>query len=216
MKQAIVIFLSFISLSFNLTGQSEKQVDKQAQSILDKFSNSATSAPSVSMKFDLITDDQLEKRRDTLSGTAILSKNSYRLDLPDNIIWFNGDVSWSYLPAEKEVTITKPDKKDNSFQTKPSAIFSMHKNGYKSRMIEEKPDRYVIDLYPEDIKSDLIRVRLSLSKPALGLKSLEYKRRDGITIILNVREYDLKQPADQTMFTFNPDKYRGVDIIDMR
>lgn len=210
------IFILLILIDFNLHGQTARQTDKQATAILDKFSSTATSAPSVSMKFDLITDDQLEKRKDTLTGSVILSKNSYRLDLPENTIWYNGEVSWSYLPAEKEVTITKPDRKDNSFQSKPSAIFSMHKTGYKSRIIEDKPDSYIIDLYPEDIKSDLVRVRLTLTKPSLNLKLLEYKRRDGITVFLVVKQYDLRQPAGPEVFTFIPEKYRGVDVIDMR
>ena len=216
MKYSILLLLSVLFLTTGLSAQNEKMTDKQAMSILDRFSSAATSAPSVSIKFKLITDDQLEKTTETIEGSVILSKNSYRLDLPDNIIWYNGDVSWSYLPAEKEVTITKPDKKDNSFQSKPSAIFNMHKNGYRARLIEEKPDSYVIDLYPEDIKSDLIRVRLAISKPALSMKSLEYKRKDGITLLLNVTDYNLKQAVDAATFSFVPEKYKGVDIIDMR
>jgi outer membrane lipoprotein-sorting protein len=192
------------------------QTDKQAVSILDKFSSTATSAPSVKMRFLITTDDQLEGTRDTLSGSVILSKNSYRLDLPDNIIWFNGETSWSYLPAEKEVTITKPDRKDNSFQSRPASIFTMYKSGYKSRLVEERTNEYLIDLYPEDIKNDIIRVRLVIGKPSLNLKSLEYKRRDGITITLGVKEYNLKQAAEPGMFVFAPEKYKGVEIIDMR
>ena len=118
------------------------------------------------MKFQLVSIDQIENSNDTLTGSVILSKDKYKLDLPDNIIWFNGETSWSYLPAEKEVTITKADKKDNSFQNRPSPIFSMYKNGYKCRLIEEKSDSYLIDLYPEDIKNDLIRVRLTIERPS--------------------------------------------------
>lgn len=204
--------LSALMLALCVSGQS----DPQAVAILDKFSASATSAPSVSMKFLLITDDQLEKTTDTLQGSVLLSRNSYRLDLPDNIIWFNGEVSWSLLPAEKEVTITKPDRNDDSFQSRPSSIFTMYKKGYKSRLIEERPDVYIIDLYPEDYKNDLIRVRLFIARSNLYLKSLEYKRRDGITATLIVRDYNLKQKPDQSFFSFSPEKYRDVDIIDMR
>ena len=145
-----------------------------------------------------------------------LSKDKYRLDLGDNIVWFNGETSWSYLPAEKEVTITKPDKKDNSFQNRPSEIFSMYKSGYKSRLIEEKSDSYIIDLYPEDIKSDLIRVRLSIKQSDLSLRSLEYKRRDGIIITLKIYDYNLKQKPESDTFIFQPAKYKGVEINDMR
>lgn len=133
------------------------QNDQIAVSILDKFSSTATSAPSVSMKFMLITDNEAENTTDTLDGSVIISKNSFRLDLPENIIWYNGEISWSYLPAENEVTITKPGKKDDSFQSRPSAIFTMYKKGYKNRLVEEKPGSYLIDLYPEDIKSELIK-----------------------------------------------------------
>lgn len=199
-----------------ITLTSAGQNDPQAVKILDKFSSSAASAPSVSMKFLLINIDQLADTRDTTAGTVIISKNSYRLDLPDNIVWFDGETSWSYLPAEKEVTITVPDKNDKSFQGKPSLIFTMYKKGYKSRLIEERGDSYLIDLYPEDINSDLIRVRLHISKPSLNLLSFEYKQRDGMTLFILIKEYSLKQVPDAGMFTFQAGKYKGVDIIDMR
>jgi outer membrane lipoprotein-sorting protein len=206
------ILLLLLVLSINVTGQT----DHQAVNILDKFSATATSAPSVSMKFLLVNIDQVANTRDTTEGSVILSKNSYKLDLPDNIIWFDGETSWSYLPAEKEVTITVPDKKDNSFQNKPSSVFTMYKKGYKSRLIEERSDGYLIDLYPEDIKSDLVRVRLFIAKPSLNLRDFEYKKRDGVTIEIVVKDYNLKLVPEAGMFTFSPEKYKGVDVIDMR
>jgi outer membrane lipoprotein-sorting protein len=212
MRKLLSFASIWILLSINILGQS----DKQALSILDKFSSKASSAPSVSMKFLLVTFDQANDSKDTLAGSVILSKNNYKLELPDNIIWFNGENSWSYLPAEQEVTITRPDKKDNSFQSRPSSIFTMYRNGYKNRLIEEKTDSYIIDLYPEDIKNELIRVRLTILKPSLNLNAFEYKRRDGVTITLLVNDYNLKVEPDAGMFTFSPEKFRDVEVIDMR
>jgi len=202
----------FIILALNAAGQADKDVIK----ILDKFSATATGAPSVSMKFNFVTVDQTEKTNDTLTGSIIISKDKYQLNLPDNIIWFDGVTSWSYLPAEKEVTINKADKKDNSFQNRPSAIFSMYKSGYKCRLIEERPDSYIIDLYPEDIKSDLLRVRLSIGKQMMSLRSLEYKQRDGIVKTLHVVDYDLKQKPGPESFVYPKAKFKGVEVIDMR
>ena len=202
----------FIILALNAAGQADKDVIK----ILDKFSATATGAPSVSMKFNFVTVDQTEKTNDTLTGSIIISKDKYQLNLPDNIIWFDGVTSWSYLPAEKEVTINKADKKDNSFQNRPSAIFSMYKSGYKCRLIEERPDSYIIDLYPEDIKSDLLRVRLSIGKQMMNLRSLEYKQRDGIVKTLHVMDYNLKQKPGPESFVYPKAKFKGVEVIDMR
>jgi outer membrane lipoprotein carrier protein len=212
MKKFSLFLVVIIFISLKITGQN----DRQAIAILDRFSAAATSAPSVSMKFLIISDDQVENTRDSITGSVIISKNSYKLDLPENIIWFNGETSWSYLPAEQEVTITKPDKKDDSFQSRPSSIFTMYKKGYKNRLVEEKSDSYIIDLYPEDIKNELIRVRLTLAKPSLILKNFEYKRRDGTDINIIVKDYNLKKVPEPGMFVFSPDKYKGVEIIDMR
>jgi outer membrane lipoprotein-sorting protein len=202
--------LAFISIT------AYNQNDKSAINILDKFSELALSAPSVSMKFNLETVDQVEGTNSTVSGTIILCKDKYLLDMTDNIIWFNGETSWSYLPAEKEVTIAKPDKKNNSFESKPSSVFSIYKKGYKTKLLEEKADSYLIDLYPESLESDHIRIRLSIGKPSLDLKSIEYKYKNGVTAILTVKEYDLKQIPDNSTFVFQPEKYKGIEVVDMR
>ena len=204
--------LFVLIISFNATGQN----DPAAISILDRFSSAARAAPSVHMKFIMITEDQVEQVKDTIPGSVILSRDNYRLDLPDNIIWYNGETNWSLLPAEKEVTITKPDRKDDSFETRPSSVFTMYKKGYKCRLVEERKDSYIIDLYPDEIKNELIRVRLIIKKSNLDPVSFEYKRRDGLILTLVVKDYDLKQNIQSGMFRFPAEDYKGVEVIDMR
>jgi len=211
MKQ-LLSFLFLYIITIELFGQS----DPEATKILDKFSAAATSSPSVSMKFRLITISQIENINDTIDGSLIMAKDQYKLEFPDNITWFNGTATWSYLKAEKEVTITKPDKKDDSFLSKPSAIFTLYKKGYKTRFIEENGKSFIVDLYPEDIKTDLIRIRLAIGKSGLDLIGAEYKRKDGLTAYLVVNEYNLKMKPDPATFVFNPQNYKGVEIIDMR
>jgi outer membrane lipoprotein-sorting protein len=211
MRKILILPVFIISILF-----AKGQSDQQAVKILDAFSSKATSAPSVSMKFNLITVDQMEKTTDTIKGSVVLKGDMYRLDLPGNTIFFDGVNSYSYLPAEKEVTITKPEKTDNSFETRPSSIFSIYKKDYKSRLIEERTGSYVIDLYPEDIKSEIIRIRLLIGKPQLNLISLEYKRRDGVSMILDVLDYNLKQTVTPDTFTFRKENYKDVEVIDMR
>jgi outer membrane lipoprotein carrier protein len=212
MRKKLLTIISAITIALTLHAQN----DNEAISVLDKFSATATSAPSVSMNFLLVTLDQVENYTDTISGSVILSGNRYKLDLPDNIIWFNGKTSWSYLPAEKEVTIIEPDKDDDSFQSRPSSIFTVYKNGYKCRLLEETASSYLIDLYPNDTKNELIRMRLNIRKPSLDLNSFEYKRRDGITLTLIVKKYSLTKVPETGMFNFQPSKYKGVEVIDMR
>jgi outer membrane lipoprotein-sorting protein len=212
MRNFSTILLFIFLVQQSISGQN----DQAAIKILDRFADNALKAPSVSMKFKLINKNQTDNTLDTIAGSVILNKDKYKLDLPDNIVWFNGETSWSYLPAEQEVTITRANKKDNSFQSRPSMIFTMYKKDYKSRLIEEKTDSYIIDLYPEDIKSDIVRVRLSIGKALLDLISLEYKRKDGIISTLYVLEYNLKLKPDAATFVFPAEKYKGAEVVDMR
>lgn len=210
-------FLAFyLTLTITALLNISAQNDPAAVSILDRFSATALSAPSVSMTFDLVTDNQAEGYKSSVPGSVIISKNKYRLDLKDNIIWYNGKTSWNFLPVEKEVTITEPDRDDNSFMNRPSDIFTMYRNGFKIRLVNENSGVSVIDLYPEDITSDYIRVRLTIDKPALNLKKLEYKNKTGLTVTLDIKEYDLKKQPEASSFVFNNALYKGVEVIDLR
>jgi outer membrane lipoprotein-sorting protein len=207
----------FLSIVLFLVGCfANAQTDPAANAVLDRFSARATNAPSVSLKFDLVTEDLVEKKSNTQSGSIIILKDSYKLEIPNTIVWFDGTTTWTYLIAEEEVVIRTPDKNDNSFQNKPSGIFTMHKDGYKARLIEELPDSWTIDLYPEDIKSELVRVRLTIGKNQNDLRKIEYRRKDGIVIYIIVNEYNLNIRPEQNFFVFDRTKYRGVEIIDMR
>lgn len=192
------------------------QNDPEAIRVLDALSSKAMKAPSIFMKFNLVTISQADNSNEKIEGNVLISKDKYRLTLPDNTMYFNGQTSWSYLPAEKEVTITRADQSDDSFMSKPSTIFTMYKKGYKCRLVEETSSSYIIDLYPDDIKSEMIRIRSTISKSDLTPVSFEYKRRDGITMNLNVVEFDLGQRPADTEFTFQPSKFRDVEVIDMR
>jgi outer membrane lipoprotein-sorting protein len=208
--------LSALSVIFTLSVSSFAQNDPEAVKVLEKFSSVAQSAPSVSIKFRIITVNLQDNSKDTTAGFLLMAKDQYRLEMPDNITWFNGSVSWNYLVAEKEVTIAKPDKKDDSFLSKPSSLFTLYKKGYKSRLVEENQKSYVIDLYPEDVNSELVRLRLSIGKASYNLDGAEYKRKDGITLTLIINEYNLKTIPEPSAFTFNQNNYKGAEIIDLR
>jgi outer membrane lipoprotein carrier protein len=199
-----------------LTAIVSAQSDQESVKILDRFSSVASSAPSVLLKFSMVTINQAENKNDTVAGSLIMSKDKYRLEMPDNITWLNGSVSWNYLVKEKEVTDTKPDTKDNFVLSKPSSIFTLYKKGYKTRVVEENARSYIVDLYPEDLQSDMVRIRLSIWKTNADLIVAEYKRKDGITVYLLVKEYNLNTKPEPSDFTFIAKNYKGVEVIDMR
>jgi outer membrane lipoprotein-sorting protein len=211
MKQTgSVILLALLSVTVTA------QKDPEAVRVLTEFSKKATSAPSVKIDFDITAYDAQEDEETEMSGTAVIKGDSYRLTLPDNIIWNDGKAAWNYTPEVKEVAVTAPDPSDESFIARPSLLFSMHEKGYKVRLLEQNASVWIIDLYPEDINVSLVRIRVAVGKSLYDLKSAEYRTKDGMTVTLTAKKYDLSFRPPAGYFTFNAEDYKGVEVIDMR
>jgi outer membrane lipoprotein-sorting protein len=211
MKQTgSVILLTILSVTV------AAQKDPEAVRVLTEFSKKATAAPSVKIDFDITAYDAQEDEETEMSGTAVIKGDSYRLTLPDNIIWNDGKAVWNYSPEVKEVAVTAPDPSDESFIARPSLLFSMHEKGYKVRLLEQNASEWIIDLYPEDINTGLVRIRVAVGKSLYDLRSAEYRTKDGMTVTLSARKYDLSFRPPAGYFTFNAGDYKGVEVIDMR
>jgi len=211
-KSSFNLILPLLAITLTLTAQK----DPEALKILSEFSQRATAAPSVTIDFRLITSDSKESDVSTMPGSAIICGDKYKLELDDYVIRTDGSNVWNYLPDVNEVTITEADPDDDSFITRPSLLFTLYEEGYKIRLVEQTAKEWVIDLYPEEITSDLIRIRLMIDKTLYDLNGAEYKTKDGITITLKVDKYDLTYKPAADFFTFNPSDYKGIDVIDMR
>lgn len=192
------------------------QKDPEAVKVLSEFSKRAASAPSVKIDFDIVAYDAQEDQETELGGTAVIKGDSYMLTLPDNLIRTDGKAVWNYMPEVNEVTITAPDPSDVSFISKPSLLFTMHEKGFKVRLLEQNTREWIIDLYPEDISTGLVRIRLAIGKSLYDLRSAEYKTREGITLTLTASGYDLTFRPPAGYFTFNLADHKGVEVIDMR
>lgn len=209
-KKSLILILSLVTIMLSA------QKDPEAVKVLAEFSRIASSAPSVTIDFTVDAVDTKEDDITTVSGSAVISGDSFRVTLDDNILWADGKAVWNYMPDVNEVTITEPDPGDESFMAKPSLLFSMHEKGYKVRLLEQNTREWVIDLYPEDLNVSLVRIRLKIGKTLYDLRSAEYKTKDGMTVTLKAEKYDLTFRPPAGYFTFNSADYKGVDVIDMR
>lgn len=209
-------FLS-ISLFCIITVSVFAQSNKSAESILDKFSETATSAPSISIDFKLTTIDEIESYIDTIMGSIIMKGDSYYLNTPDNTIWYNGTTSWSYYNDIDEVTISNLDEDDETFLTHPSLFFTAYKKGYRYQLSNETDSFYTIELFPEGENEYMVeKIAIVINKNDYSLHSLEYIRSDGYILKLQANSYILTKKVSQSDFTFNPSNYRSAEIIDMR
>lgn len=212
---SLVLTLSF-TLNFAFAIPLSAQKDPEAVRVLEEFSRKAASAPSVKIDFTADAHDTREGDITTASGSVVISGDSYRVTMDDNVVLSDGKAVWNYMPDVNEVTITEPDPDEDSFMASPSLLFTMYEKGYKVRLLEQNAKEWVIDLYPEDINVSLVRIRLKIGKTLYDLQSAEYRTKDGMELTLAADKYDLTFRPAPGYFTFNPADYKGVEVIDMR
>ncbi len=207
------ILVAFILLIPALQALAQK--DPVAGSILEKFSEKALSSPSITISFSLVTRDEVNSEENNTKGILAIKKNLYKLEMADNIVWFDGKSVWTLTPDVDEVTVTYPDTSGASFLSSPEKLFTLYREGYKYRLLEEKAGGSIIDLYPEDFDAEFVRIRLLITSD-YKLSEAEYKRKDGYSMIISIDDYSLNKKYDDNYFTFDRSKYKNVDIIDMR
>lgn len=191
------------------------QQDPMAGRILDRFSAKALAAPAITMLVEITIEDAVEQTGQKLEGKVAIKKDKYKLEIPENIIWYNGETLWTLSPELEEVTITLPDREEGGFISDPSTLFIMYREGYKYRLVEETSRGSVIDLYPEDLSAEFSRIRLLIDSDA-NLVETEYKRKDGITMFISIKSYTLKTDYPDQFFNFDSSKYKNIEVIDMR
>ena len=80
-----------------------------------------------------------------------------------------------------------------------------------------KKNCYVIDLYPEKPASvEYHTIRLVIDKATMQIASIDIMFKNGTDQIIEITEYKPNTTMPDNLFTFDPSKYPGVEINDMR
>ena len=214
----ILIIITYI---FLLT-PSNAQQDPQAGAILDKVAEINRSFQTIKASFQLTVIDLQQDSKEVFDGNIALKKGMFRLELMDNITFYDKTTVWNYLPDVQEVNINAAEDVDigNSFLTNPAILFAMYKEDFKYRLIGEKnieqEIQYLIDLVPKERDSEYSSIKLLISKKDLSLQSATFMGKDGIHYIIKITRFEHDINLEDSYFRFDPAKHPDVEVIDMR
>ena len=206
----ILVFASFEAFS---------QKDPKAKSVLDGMSEKYQSMRGFTAGFDYTYQDGADTG-DRQSGEIAVSGEKYRLKLPDQEIYNDGKTVWTYIQTTtyKEVTIN--DAAEMEGELTPSNVYKMYQNGFNYRLL---PDRNyqgkavnVVELTALKSNAPFKQVKLMVDKTTRDL--LGWEMLDGQGGIFSYSFKDMKAapnlPSDY--FVFDPKKYPGIEVIDLR
>jgi len=213
MKKSILALVLLV-----LTKVAMAQYDPKALEILDAMSKKYRAIPAYEANFSCILTNDVEKINEEFKGKVTVKGNKFRMVIPEQEVINNGTTTWTYLPEAKEVNIDNYDP--NSNDVNPSKIYEIYKKNCKYIYLEDKNEGGVmceiVDLVPEKKDAQYFKIRMSINKKDKSIQSWTMFDKGGNKYKYSITKFVQNVNVDDNFFTFDPKKYPGVEVIDLR
>ncbi len=211
-----LVFAAFLMV---LGTQAFSQYDPKALEILDAMSKKYKAIPSFEANIAYTLTNEVEKINEEFKGKITVKGDKYRLALPEQEVINNGTTVWTYLPEAKEVNIDNFDASSDE-EVNPSKIFDVYKKNFKYLYIQDKTEAGVvyeeIDLVPEKKDAKFFKIKMMIAKKDKSLSSFTMFDKSGNRFKYTISKFNPSVKVDDAFFAFDPKKYPGVEIVDLR
>jgi len=216
MKKIVVLLLVILGVGYGANAQN----DAKAKAILAEVSKKYRSYDIVKTDFNFTLESPQNKSKDTQQGTLIVKANAnkYKVLMTDQDMISDGKSQWTYLKRDKEVQVSVVDNTGDALN--PAQIFTLYEKGFKYLFTgEQKVGGKVyqmIDLSPLDTKKSYFKIRLGINKAAKQIASVLIFDKNGNKYTYDVKTFVPNVKVPESTFAFDPKKYPGVEVVDLR
>lgn len=213
MKNLVLVCLTLI-----LAITASAQYDPKALEILDAMSKRFKSIQSFEANFAYTLTNDVEKVNEEFKGKIAVKGDKFRMILPEQEVINNGATVWTYLPDAKEVNIDNYDP--SSDDVNPSKIYDLYKKNFKYLYLQDKVEGGVmceeIDLVPEKKEAQFFKIKMFINKKSKNIQSWVMFDKGGNRYKYSITKFTPDANIEDTYFAFDPKKYPGVEVIDLR
>lgn len=209
MKNVIYTFFALM-LSLNAMAQ----YDQDALAVLNSMSAKYKKLNAFSADFSQKLENKEVGINESFKGNITVKGSRYIIKASGLEIYNDGTDVWSYNPDIDEVTVTtyEPEEQEISMGN----IYDLYKDGFKYNLVKTATngDRFV-ELDPEDKSKSYFKIKMTID-PKDALKEFTVMDKSGNTYIYTITNFLEMPNLQDAAFTFNPDKYKNIEVIDFR
>jgi outer membrane lipoprotein-sorting protein len=133
------------------------------------------------------------------------------------IIISDGKTIWTFIVDSDEVMVSNVDESDESIS--PNKILTTYNEDYKAKFDSDSKyknsDLKLINLKPNE-GNQFDQLSLLVNEKNLSLENFSVYDKSGNVFTYHIINLQPNLDLPDTTFTFNPDDYPDVDVIDMR
>jgi outer membrane lipoprotein-sorting protein len=199
-------------LFFSLFTQAQ---DKRAKNLLDQVTAKVKSYNTIVIDFKYSLNNAKENINQDSKGNVTMKGNQYVLNFMGVTKIFDGVKTYTIVPEDEEITISKVNEKEDNAIT-PSKMLTFFNSGYKYSMdilqdIKGRKIQY-IKLIPTNAKDQRKEVLLGIDVQTKHIYNLIETGKKGTKTTLTVNSFKTNQPLSKNQFTFTQSKYPNYYI----
>lgn len=222
MNRNLAAFLLLAMACLQVGAQPAKglgQSDPAAKKILDAVSAKFKTYKAVKAPFTLKIANAAGKEQGSKSGTIQMKGVKYRISLDGQEIFCDGKTVWTYDKGANEVQISNLDKGSGSIT--PQKLFTdFYDKDFLYKLNEEKKvgskTIQYIELTPIDKSRPFFKVIVEVDKAAKNIMATSVFEKSGNRFAYSVGTMKTGSDIPDATFLFDPKKYPGVEVIDLR
>lgn len=212
-SQSILSLLTFFALFcsvFSSNGQ-----DKKAKALLDQVTSKVKSYDNITIDFRYSLQNAKENINQDSKGNVTLKGNMYVLNFMGVTKLFDGKKTYTIVPEDEEITISKLNENDDNAIT-PSKMLTFFNSGYRYTMdiIQDVRGRKIqyIKLVPTNSKDQRKEILLGIDIQTKHIYNLIEFGKKGTKTTLTVNSFKTNQSLSKNQFTFAASKYPNYYI----
>lgn len=217
----LMALLVFSSASAQSPTAPPEKSDPQAKKALDKIRKKYDAYKTLEAAFSL-TIELPQQPKEVQKGSIGQEGDKFRLEMDQQMIVNDGKTTWVYLKKNNEVQINTSEKEggESDFLT-PKQLLSRYQKGDFTYAITDKTTEggkvlTHIEFKPKDKKSEYSKLRLAIDEKAGTIQSIKAFGKDGSRYTFAISRLSPNKKFATDYFTFDPKKYPGVRVEDLR
>lgn len=179
-----------------------------AADVLRKAAAAMKDTPSVEASFSVSIGNRAS------SGDILISGDKFALTTPELSTWFDGKTQWAYSPAANEVNISEPTPEELQ-QINPFAILSAMQNQFTPRRLKANAGCDRIELIPKG-KSEYTKIVATFNATTHFPIEIIITSTDRSVTTIKITSIKKGGKTADGRFRFNPARFPGVEIVDLR
>ena len=209
MKKLVQILLIAL-ITFSAQAQ-----DKKAKALLDEVTSKIKSYDNIAIDFKYQLNNSKENINQDSKGNVTMQGNKYLLNFMGVTKIFDGQKTYTIVPEDEEVSISKVDDNDDNAIT-PSKMLTFFNKGYKYdwdilQNVKGRKIQYV-KLTPISSKDQRKDILLGIDIQTKHIYNLIESGKNGTKTTLTVNSFKTNQPLSKNQFIFAQNKYPNYYI----